>query len=105
MQPITALLAHTDDLVVPAYETAPPPDTRHRFALEVEDAPEALERVLAQLRRRRCRVLDVAFAAPLVPGDAANLIVEVEPPEARAHLVEHWLTGIHAVHACEAIGG
>ena len=106
MQPITALLAAPiEDLIVPAYGTEPPPDPRRRFALEVDDAPEALERVLAQLRRRRCRLIDVAFSAPLVPGDAAHLIVEVEAPDARAHLVEHWLTQIHAVHACEAIGG
>ena len=65
MQPITAL---ADELIVPPYGTEPPPDPRRQFALEVEDAPEALERVLALLRRRRCRVTDVAFAAPWAPG-------------------------------------
>jgi acetolactate synthase regulatory subunit len=102
MQPISTLLAPAEPLVVPAHGADAPPDTRRRFALEVEDAPEALERVLGRLRVRRCRVTDVAFAA--TPGGPAHLVVGVEPPPERAHLVEQWLTGIHAVRSCEAIG-
>lgn len=103
MQPIATLLA--DELVVPARVPDGPPSERRSFALEVDDAPEVLERVMAHLRRRRCRVTDVAFAASLVPGEQAHLVVTIEAAHERAHLVESWLGGIHAVHSVESIRG
>jgi acetolactate synthase regulatory subunit len=89
--------------LVPACGTDRPPGARRSYALELEDSPDALERVLAHLRRRRCRVTDVAFAAPYADGAPATAVVGTEMPREDAHRVESWLAEIVCVHAVEAI--
>ena len=89
--------------LVPAPEPDDPPAARRSYVLELDDVPEALERVLAQLRRRGCRVTDVAFAAPYVAGGPANLVVGTEAPHPRAHLVESWLAEVVSVVSVEPI--
>ena len=89
--------------IVPPPAPDQPPGTRRSFALELDDAPEALERVLAQLRRRRCRITDVAFAAPYLPGEAAHVVIGTETPPSSAHLVASWLGDIVSVVSVEPL--
>jgi acetolactate synthase regulatory subunit len=66
----------------------------------VGDDPEALVRVLATLRRRRCRITSVSFTE----GDRHRphqLVLGIEAPPAHAHVVTSWierLVDVAAVH-------
>lgn len=93
-----APLPSTDGAIVPARPPASPPGTRRTYTLELREAPEALERVLTELRRRRCRITHLEFAAA-DRHRPAELVVGVEAPTSHAHLVEAWLANLVAVTA------
>ena len=64
--------------------------TNKRLSLELNGSPDAVIRVLVVLRRRRCRVTSVEFAA----GDrhyGGRLEISVAAPAAHAHCLEGWL--------------
>jgi len=82
--------------IVPARPQAGPPGTRRTYTLELREAPEALERVLTELRRRRCRVTHLEYLAA-DRHRPTQLVVGVEAPASHAHLVEAWLGNIVAV--------
>lgn len=88
--------------LVPAVPAGPPPGTRRTYALQLRDASEGLERVLTELRRRRCRVTDLQYVAA-DRHRPTHLVVGVEAPSSHAHLVEAWLRGIVAVTAVERV--
>jgi hypothetical protein len=52
--------------------------------------PEALVRVLTTLRRRRCTITHVAFAAA-DRHRPARLTIGLEPPAVHGHVVASWL--------------
>lgn len=71
-----------------------------RASIEIGDAPDALVRVLALLRRRGCRVLAVDFRA----GDRHRrgwLSVAYAPPPRCEHTVAAWLANLVDVTGVE----
>ena len=71
--------------------------------VRLRDSPDAVVRVLAMLRRRRCRITAVDFVA----GDRHEpgwLRIRVLAPPAKANSLRHWianLVDVLEVHATE----
>jgi acetolactate synthase regulatory subunit len=72
--------------------------TTQLLDLQLAGGGDGLARVLTVLRRRRCRVTSVDFAA----GDrhyGGRLVIGVAAPSAHAHCVAAWLENVVEVRA------
>jgi hypothetical protein len=76
--------------------------TRQELEIELHDDGEALQRILAVLHRRRCRVTHLEFSARdrHRPG---RLVVHVVAPTAHAHCLGPWLDRLVGVTRVEAL--
>lgn len=72
------------------------------LALELGDSSDAVVRVLATLRRRRCEVTRVYFVAP-ERHQPVRLVIGIRPPPAHAHCVETWLGNLVDVISVESV--
>ena len=74
------------------------------LAVEMRAGPDALMRVLTVLRRRRCVVTSLDFAAP-DRHYGGRLVVGVIPPSDGRHRVESWLENLVEVGSVEVLNG
>jgi prephenate dehydratase len=75
---------------------------RSLLALEMDESPDGVVRVLTLLRRRRCRITSIEFRD--VDRHFRGLfVIGIEAPAAHAHCVRAWLENLVEVLAVESI--
>jgi hypothetical protein len=75
---------------------------RSLLALEMDESPDGVVRVLALLRRRRCRITSIEFRG--VDRHYRGLfVIGIEAPTAHAHCVPAWLENLVEVLAVKSI--